>query len=122
MNVTRTFLFLFAFLLAGTAFGQDLNAIKANMQKRQPQIEQLWKQNLIGENNQGYLAPRGTLNPTQEKLMEAENNDRKAVYSSIAASTDSTPEKVGQQRARQIAQRAASGLWLQSEKGEWFKK
>lgn len=122
INISRSFVFLIALFLAGAALGQDLNAIKSDMQKRQPKVEQLWKQGLIGENNQGYLEARGALSAEQEKLMQAENSDRKQVYTAIAKSTKSTPPKVGQQRARQISQRAAKGLWLQNEKGEWFKK
>ncbi len=122
MNIARSFIFLFAFLIAGSAFGQDLNAIKSDMQKRQPKIEALWKQGLIGENNEGYLSPRGSLSADQEKLVKAENDDRKQVYSAIAQKSKSTPKEVGVQRARQISQRAATGLWLQNEKGDWFKK
>ena len=122
MNIPRTFVFLFAFLIAGTAYGQNLSVIKAEMQKRQPKIEQLWKQGLVGEDNKGYLQKRGALNSQQEALMKAENSDRKVVYAAIAKSTNSTPAKVGVQRARQISQRAAKGLWLQNEKGDWYKK
>lgn len=122
MMTQRSLLFLIAFLFAGTAFGQNLDAIKNNMVKRQPQIEALWKQGLIGEGNDGFLQAKGALNPEQEKLMTQENTDRKAVYKAIATSSNSTPAKVGEQRARQISQRAASGLWLQNEKGEWYKK
>lgn len=122
MNIARSILFLFAFLVAGSAFGQDLPTIKEDMTKRLPKIEALWKEGLIGENNQGYLEPRGALNPEQLKLMGEENSDRKQVYTAIAKNTQTTPQAVGQQRAKAIARNAVEGLWLQNEKGEWYKK
>lgn len=109
-------------LTATVANGQSLNAIKADMKERLPQIEKLWKQGLVGEDNQGYLASRGQLSDAQKKLMEAENKDRKAVYAAIAQSAGSTVAKVGAQRALQIAKRAANGLWLQAPDGTWYKK
>lgn len=92
------------------------------MKKRLPALEQLWSEGLIGENNQGYVEARGDLNADQQKLIAAENADRKVVYTSIARNTQTTPEQVGKQRAAQISQRAAQGLWLQDADGDWYQK
>lgn len=99
-----------------------MDDIKKSMQERRPQIEALWKGGLVGENNKGFLEARGTLNAAQEALVKAENNDRAKVYAAIASNTNVPAERVGQQRAAQIAQRAAPGLWLQRPDGEWYKK
>ncbi|WOO42830.1 YdbL family protein [Rubellicoccus peritrichatus] len=121
-NIQLFIFFILGLGLASSVSAQNLSAIKSNMQKRLPQIEQLWKQGLVGENNEGYLSSRGSLNDAQKKLMNAENSDRKQVYTSIAKNADTTPAKVGKQRAAQIANRAAKGLWLQKPDGKWYKK
>lgn len=109
-------------LFTHTLTAQSHNEIKERMKQRRPALEHMWQSGIIGENAKGYVEARGTLAPDQTRTINAENNDRKKVYSSIAQSTKSTPEKVGQQRAAQIAKRAAKGLWLQSAQGNWYKK
>lgn len=116
-----TVLSLMIFALS-TTVAADLGAVKGAMKKRLPQMEQLWSQGLIGENNEGYVEARGSLTAEQQKLVTAENSDREIVYEAIAKSTQTTPEQVGKQRAAQISQRAAKGLWLQDADGDWYKK
>ncbi len=124
MKNAFTFLtFLTFLLLSGLQLtGQNLDAVKRSMQERLPQVEALWKNGQVGENNRGFLEARTSLNRTQDELVKAENADRAKVYAAIAASTNVPSERVGQQRAAQIAQRAAQGLWLQRPNGEWYKK
>lgn len=120
----QSILSLLLFFLAASisAHAADLNAVRDSMKKRLPALEQLWSEGLIGENNQGYVEARGDLNADQQKLIAAENADRKVVYTSIARNTQTTPEQVGKQRAAQISQRAAQGLWLQDADGDWYQK
>ena len=92
------------------------------MKKRQPAIEALWAEGKIGENNKGYIEARAALEGEERKLVQAENADRRVVYQAIARSTQTTPEKVGVQRAAQISKRAAKGLWLQDAEGNWYRK
>ncbi|MFO8026036.1 MAG: DUF1318 domain-containing protein [Opitutales bacterium] len=104
------------------AFAANLGEVKAAMKERQPAIEALWAAGKIGENNKGYVEARADLSEKEQKLLRAENADRKKVYQAIARSTQSTPEKVGLQRAAQISKRAAKGLWIQDAEGKWYRK
>ena len=111
-------------LLAGvwvagrTAFCDD---IKARMIARLPVLKDLKAQGIIGENNQGYLVYRGSKRPN-EQAVQAENQDRRVVYSTIAKQQGATTELVGMQRAVQIAEKADSGEWLQEGTGKWYQK
>ena len=124
-----------AFLLAGMlvcgmfaavpeAFAAENTAqtIKANMQKRLPAINALLKRGVIGEGNDGYLAALGTLTEDERKVVDAENQDRKTVYSAIARQQGATTELVGQRRAMQIAERAQTGTRIQNAEGKWQTK
>jgi uncharacterized protein YdbL (DUF1318 family) len=102
----------------GTAFSDD---IKARMIARLPVLRDLKAQGIIGENNQGYLEYRGSKRP-KEDVVQAENQDRRAVYSAIAKQQGATAELVGKQRAVQIAEKADSGEWLQDATGKWYRK
>lgn len=125
----RTVLFALAALVLGglqnTAPAADAptaRSIKQNMQKRQPELAALLRKGVLGEANDGYLAARGTLTEEEKKLADAENQDRKTVYSAIAKQQNTTVTLVGQRRAKQIAERAASGIWIQNAAGEWSRK
>ncbi|MFU8847512.1 MAG: YdbL family protein [Opitutales bacterium] len=116
---------LFLALLFSTslsALAASLGQVQAAMKERLPAIQALWAEGKIGENNQGFVEARADLSAKEQALLRAENADRKAVYQAIASSTQSTPKQVGVQRAAQISQRAAKGLWLQDAAGKWFQK
>ena len=123
-----------AFLLAGVLVcgmfaavpeavaAESAATIKANMQKRLPAINALLKRGVVGEGNNGYLAVLGTLTADEQKVVDAENRDRKTVYSAIARQQGATVELVGQRRALQIAERAQAGTRIQNAEGKWLTK
>ena len=123
-----------AFLLAGmlvcgmfaavpeAVAAESAATIKANMQKRLPAINALLKRGVVGEGNNGYLAVLGTLTADEQKVVDAENQDRKTVYAAIARKEGATPEQVGQRRALQIAERAPAGTRIQNAEGKWLTK
>ncbi len=92
------------------------------MRERLPHIDTLLTSQMVGEGNRGLLVARAELSDEQKALVEAENLDRTAVYGMIARRTDSTPDVVGRQRALQIRERAAEGVWLQDEDGNWYRQ
>ena len=111
---------LIASSLAASA--ASLGQVKSAMKARQPAIQSLWAEAKIGENNQGFVEARADLSGKEQKLVQAENADRKIVYQAIARSTQATAEQVGVQRAVQISKRASRGLWLQDAEGKWYRK
>ena len=96
-------------------------AIKQRMIDRLPVIKSLKDRGIIGENNSGYLEFIGAKKEKAD-VIEAENRDRKLVYSAIAKQQGTTVEVVGKHRAIQIAQKAQPGEWLQDAAGKWYKK
>ena len=96
-------------------------AIKQRMIDRLPVIKSLKEQGIIGENNTGYLEFVGNKKQKAD-VIEAENKDRKLVYTAIAKQQGTTVEVVGKHRAIQIANKAQSGEWLQDAAGKWYQK
>lgn len=95
--------------------------IKDRMMARLPVINDLKTKGVVGENNQGFLEFR-TGDRAQAAVIDAENQDRRAVYEAIAARQNTTPEFVGQARAAQIASREPAGTWIQDSSGTWSRK
>ncbi len=112
---------LIALALPALSFSQETDALKARFRDRLPALNSLKAQGAIGENNRGYVEPLGSA-PDGQEVLQAENADRQTLYSSIAASTGTTPELVGQRRALQIAAQEPSGHMLQDAQGHWIKK
>jgi len=107
----------------GMAYGQDLAKAQEQMKKRLPEVAQLKTQKVVGETSAGFLAlVKGDGDAAARQLVDAENADRKAVYAAVAAKTGADPARVGQQRAKEISERAAPGVMLQRDDGTWYEK
>jgi hypothetical protein len=96
-------------------------SIKEQMAARIPAINALKDQGSIGENNKGFLEYRASGNP-QQALVQAENADRTAVYSTIGKSQGAPPALVGERRAKMIAENGQTGHWYQKPDGSWYQK
>ena len=112
---------LLIFSAEGNCFA-GANDIKARMQQRLPTIVELKSEGLVGENNKGYLEFVPGAAKKQANVVSAENKDRESVYGAIAKQQGATPQIVGERRAKQIAQKASSGSWLQDVSGKWYRK
>ncbi len=117
-KMTSLLLLLGILVFGVSAFAED---IKSRMIARLPAIKALKAKGIVGENNKGYLQFIGK-NKEKEDVVNAENSDRKAVYSAIAKQQGTTVELVGKHRAIQIAKKAEAGEWLQDATGKWYKK
>ncbi|MGA7278905.1 MAG: DUF1318 domain-containing protein [Desulfocapsaceae bacterium] len=112
-------IFIISFLSAGEQAAAD--SVKDRMLARIPAINALKDKGLIGENNRGFLEYRTGEKPQQD-MVNAENQDRKTVYQSIAQSQKVDAVLVGQRRANQIAANGVKGHWFQNADGSWYKK
>ena len=94
---------------------------KERMLKRIPEINALKSAGIIGEKADGLL---GFVKKSSSDmaLVDAENEDRKTVYASIAKSQGVSAAKVAERRALQIAEQASPGHWLQNADGKWYQK
>ena len=113
-------MFLIVAFAALSANAQS-DSIKERMKSRLPAITALKAKGVIGETNTGYLAFVGSAQE-QASMVNAENADRRKVYTAIAKQQGTTAELVGKRRALQIAEKATPGTMLQNASGAWYKK
>jgi uncharacterized protein len=110
-------------LLAATPQVLSMDSgLSDRMRERLPVIDTLKSEGRVGENNLGYLSVRGVLSANENSVVASENADRAQVYKMIAERTQVDAVSVGKARAEQIAQRSASGVWLQDASGRWYRK
>lgn len=121
-NLWRPVLLCLGWLIfAGSVSAQDLGAVRQRMADRLPELDRLKAAGVVGENYVGFVASRSTKEDAAE-IIAAENDDRKVVYAAIARQAGASAYDVARARARQIAAASASGVWIQSEAGEWYRK
>lgn len=123
--MTARFLALTIALLLGlSAFAQtpEIDAVRARMNERLPQVVAILRTGSAGEASTGMLAPRGALAEEQARIVQAENADRTQLYQLIGTREGLDPAAVGRAQARRIAQIVAAGTWIQDEEGEWKRK
>ncbi|MBW2449315.1 MAG: YdbL family protein [Deltaproteobacteria bacterium] len=108
-------------LISGVLVFAGSEEIKARMKARLPVINALKADGIIGENNGGYLEFIQNTKP-KKNVLDAENQDRRQVYSAIAKQQGVSIDLVEKRRAKQIAERANPGQWIQDSSGKWFQK
>ena len=94
-----------------------------NRRNRFDQLKELKAKGLLGENNQGYVQVLVS-DPSAQSVAEAENQDRRTIYSTIAQQNNlthalATIEGVFAQVQRDKAQ---AGDKIQLEDGSWVSK
>jgi len=113
--------FIFISIFIFTASNAAADSPIERMDNRAPEIIDLKAKGIIGENNKGYIEFVGDAREKQA-LVDAENADRKLVFSEIAKKNSVSIEEVGSQYARKRTENAGAGEWLQNESGEWYQK
>ncbi len=123
-NTIRLAAALLAVFAASAIITPELRAeegIKARMEARLSEITTLKSKGIIGEDNKGYLSFVGSSKEGQS-VVDAENADRKLIYTKIAKDQGTSPDAVAKLRARKNAERAAKGEYIQDDSGKWTRK
>jgi len=90
---------------------------------RYEQLKSLKAKGTIGENNKGYV--ESLIDDAEtKKLADAENVDRKTIYTTIAAQNDlgDALKVIEETFAKVQREKAASGEMIQTPEGQWEKK
>jgi hypothetical protein len=112
-----------ASLLAADAKGakDDEAALQKRFKARYAQIQQLKSDGVIGETSEGLVEFVDKKDAKAAKLVEEENDDRKALYKLIAEKEDISADVVAKRAAKRNFDRAKAGEYLK-EGGKWKKK
>lgn len=105
-----------------------IRQLRASMRTRFSSLKPFYAKGLIGLKADGFITSRGTV-PLKDrnkvnKLIAAENADRKRLYQAIA-SANGHPEWFGQIKstfATRWVGNAQAGWWYQTPNGSWKKK
>ena len=106
---------------------EELRRLTESQNRRFGALQQWLARGCVGENNQGFVEPR----PGQEcsgevaRLVGDENRDRQAVIDTLMRENGIPASDVGRVRAsfaKTYRERAQSGQWVQTDKGDWVKK
>lgn len=76
----------------------------------------------IGEGVDGFVHLRDADNAVVQKLVSAENADRKQLFSSLANKTGGSVSEVAIKFSQGIATKAKKGHWFKKASGQWVQK
>ena len=108
-----------------------IRSLKDSIRARSDSLKPHLDKGNVGINRDGLLAVRTTdgLNLKEraevQRLVEAENRDREALYSEIATANNIPREKVADIKrifAKSWIDQARPGWWIQDAQGNWAKK
>lgn len=100
------------FTLSGEAYASSYSDLLATMQVRQAELEkeQIVSDSCLGERLDGLLKINYNCSPEVTALAEAENKDRTALYTLMAASLESDKQTIGVQWAKQRHPKYVKGV------------
>lgn len=108
----------------------QVRKFQASMKKRHPSLSPYYRSGAIGYTNQGLVKVRDAsaiplkVRKKVKSAVNAENGDRNGLYRAIA-NANGHPEWEADIRAtfaKKWVQKAASGWWYQTTKGQWKAK
>ncbi len=106
----------------------EIQRLKASMRQRFPALESAYDQGWVGLKADGFLTVRGNV-PLRDrnrvnKLVTAENNDRRRLYQAIANANGQPQwyEQIRQTFAKRWISHAHRGWWIQKSNGQWVRK
>jgi len=123
MNIHRIFK-IYIFIIISLVISSQFvlaSGIKERMKQRLPAIAALKTKGIIGENNKGYIG-FVTSTTEQEAVVNAENKDRKKVYTYFAKQQNTTLDVVEKVQAQRKAEKTDPGEFFQNSDGAWVKK
>lgn len=100
----------------------------ARRRARMAEVQNLKNSRIVGENRSGYLSVRDVPPAWKEKegyvreIVEAENADRKAIYSEKAGEDKKPIGEIEKTFAEQCCEKSYAGEWIQTPEGNWKQK
>jgi uncharacterized protein YdbL (DUF1318 family) len=114
--------------LARVAWADSRKEIEDRLEKRYARLFEVEIKGKVGETWQGYVdsVQKSRLDDDTQKLIDAENADRKDLYRIIAENESEhhkiTPGEVGERNARRKFDKAKPEQYLKAKDGTWFQR
>lgn len=112
------------FGLGTVAFAQSKAELRQRFKERLKDLNRLKADGLVGETYDGWLAvvKNKDLNKKEQKIVDDENDDRRALYRIIADDEKTTPDHVGERNGTRNRKNLRVGEWFKTKDGEWEQK
>ncbi|WP_045210868.1 YdbL family protein [Desulfonatronovibrio magnus] len=106
-----------------SAYAQNKDQITASMRDRHPSLLDAKNRGLVGEAWTGLVALVDAGAPGDvQALVNAENNDRRALFQIIAAETGTSVEEVARQNRIRMYRLAEDSHFIQDQNRQWVRK
>lgn len=115
---------ILALAIASPAHAAKKDDLQKRFKDRLAQIDQLKADGKLGETWEGWVetVDNAKLTEKQQKVVDAENADRKELYGILADEQKTTAEKVGQINGARNYKNLQKGEWFKPKNGKWIQK
>jgi uncharacterized protein len=111
------------FGLGAVAFAQTKSELRQRFKERLKDVDRLKADGLVGETYDGWLAVvKKDLNKKEQKILDDENDDRRALYRLIADDEKTTADHVGERNGTRNRKNLRVGEWFKTKDGDWEQK
>jgi uncharacterized protein YdbL (DUF1318 family) len=112
------------FGLGTVAFAQTKADLRQRFRERLKDLNRLKADGLAGETHDGWIAAvKGKdLNKKEQRIVDDENDDRRALYRIIADDEKTTAELVGTRNGTRNRKNLKVGEWFKTKDGDWEQK
>ena len=112
------------FGLGGAAFAQTKSELREHFRERLKDVNRLKADGVVGETYDGWLATvKGKdLTKKEQKIVDDENDDRRALYRIIADDEKTTADLVGERNGTRNRKNLKVGEWFKTKDGDWEQK
>ena len=101
---------------------QTVEEVTQRTKDRVPEIRELWLSQEVGEANTGYIVILGNITAQQAEIVNAENSDRRFLYTYVSKKHGDPVEAVAKGNAPKIHAQVPSGTKIQKPDGDWIIK
>lgn len=119
MNYRKLFVAVAAVAALGVASGSAI----AQTASQKALVDQAKAAGSVGEQADGYLGVRTTVDANTQAAVSATNNGRRQAYTRSAADAGTTPEVAGARMFEtQLMPRISTGQWYKNAAGQWVQR
>ena len=115
----KLFIPVFLFCVIGSNLFADFSD---SMKARLGELVAAKDAGTIGEGVDGFVHLRDASNAVAQKLVVAENLDRKQLFASLASKTGGSVNAVAERFSHALATKAKKGHWFRKSSGNWIRK
>ena len=122
MNTNKYYIFLILSLVFSVSGNIVFADFGSRMKERLPSLVQAKDQGKVGEGTDGFVYVRESDSEKINKMVAAENEDRKILFKAMSSKTGGSVDEVANKFSKALVKKSKKGHWFRKSSGEWIQR